>query len=239
MSVKIMTAVWELKLSHAEKLVLLAFADNANDENRAWPSVARVAWKSGYSERQVQRIIHDMIDRGLLKIEAPATPTDPTKYSIHPEHGVPLPPFHARNHRGDKTAPGDTMTPGDNGRRRGDIAMSPEPSREPSRERSPSPPRASTSLPADFTVTKAMRDQLTLAGVRLTSAEVARGTAKFIANAQAKDERRADWPAAWLRWMLDEPGFTAPRSRRGGRGAEPLIDPEQYKGDNYLKVRGG
>jgi hypothetical protein len=67
MSIKVMTAVWELDLPPSEKLVLLALADWAQDDGRCWPSIAKVAAKSGVSERTVQRMLREAEKAGLLK----------------------------------------------------------------------------------------------------------------------------------------------------------------------------
>jgi hypothetical protein len=54
MSIRIMSAAWEVHLPDSEKLILLALADWSNDEGECWPSVARIAQKSSKSERTVQ-----------------------------------------------------------------------------------------------------------------------------------------------------------------------------------------
>ncbi len=67
MSVKIMGLVWEADLPHDEKYVLLAYADHADHQGRhIFPSVGLVAWKTGYSPRQIQRITRDLQNRGIL-----------------------------------------------------------------------------------------------------------------------------------------------------------------------------
>ena len=67
MSVRIMGQVWDLSLPHADKFVLLAMADHADhDGNNVYPSVRTVALKTGYSERQVQRVISSLETAGLL-----------------------------------------------------------------------------------------------------------------------------------------------------------------------------
>ena len=67
MSVRVMSQVWDLKLPHASKFVLLAMADHADhDGNNVYPSVRTVALKTGYSVRQVQRIITALEADGLL-----------------------------------------------------------------------------------------------------------------------------------------------------------------------------
>lgn len=69
MSIRIMTNVWEnSRASGTARLVLLAIADNANDEGISWPSKATIARKTLVSERQVQRIIQDLAAIGELEI---------------------------------------------------------------------------------------------------------------------------------------------------------------------------
>lgn len=50
-----MTAVWEIDLPHSEKLLLLALADNANDEGHCWPSIETLARKCSIGRRTVIR----------------------------------------------------------------------------------------------------------------------------------------------------------------------------------------
>lgn len=67
MSAKTSGAIWDLQLPHAEMLVLLAMADEANHRGgHIAASVGLLAWKAGYSERQVHRIIKDLTAAGLL-----------------------------------------------------------------------------------------------------------------------------------------------------------------------------
>ena len=62
-----MGGVWELDLDHRQKFVLLALADHADHNGGSVrPSVALIAWKTGYSKRQVQRIIRDLEEAGIL-----------------------------------------------------------------------------------------------------------------------------------------------------------------------------
>lgn len=69
MSVKAMARVWELELHHSERLVLLALADHADHLGaNIYPSVGLIAWKSGYSESQVRRIMRQLVAAGFLKV---------------------------------------------------------------------------------------------------------------------------------------------------------------------------
>ena len=65
MSVRIMTQVWELDLPHNTQSILLALADHADDDGFCYPSVGRLAWKTGYGVRQVQRTLKELRDQGL------------------------------------------------------------------------------------------------------------------------------------------------------------------------------
>lgn len=83
MSIKKMAEVWELDLPQNKLLVLLALADHANDEGRnVFPSVKRVAWKTGYSPRQIQRVLRQLEEDSLLIKESEGGGTQPRKYRI-------------------------------------------------------------------------------------------------------------------------------------------------------------
>jgi hypothetical protein len=110
MSAKIMGQVWELKLPHAHMLVLLALADHADHQGgNIYPGVKLIAWKCGYSERQVQRIMQDLVEQGLL-IEVESEPGKATVYRVDLSVGEQKTPYKGRqnvttprqNVRGDK-----------------------------------------------------------------------------------------------------------------------------------------
>jgi hypothetical protein len=95
MSIRVMSAVWELDLPQNEKLILLAMADHADDRGVCYPSVGRIAWKSGYSDRAVQLIMAALRSRHII---APLGSIFggrglSTRYQIRPEKGAKLSPF--------------------------------------------------------------------------------------------------------------------------------------------------
>ena len=99
MSVKKISEVWELALPANTKLVLLCFADFANDDGVCYPSIDRIAHKTGYGVRQVQRIIHsELTSTGLLAIleKGVGGRGNYPVYQVHPEKGVKMSPF---NHK--------------------------------------------------------------------------------------------------------------------------------------------
>lgn len=63
-----MSAVWALDLPSSEKFVLLALADNANDDGTCWPSVATICSKTSLAERTVRKVIHTLQQLGQLVI---------------------------------------------------------------------------------------------------------------------------------------------------------------------------
>lgn len=89
-----MSAVWELDLPRDQKLVLMAFADHANDEGYTYPSLARVAWKCGYAQkRTVSDIVKRLLESGILSMIERAHGRTPTLYQIRTRSGKSLPPF--------------------------------------------------------------------------------------------------------------------------------------------------
>lgn len=69
MSIKYMSLVWPLPLRPVEKLLLMALADNCNDEGTCWPSIKTLAKKASLDERTTQRKLRLLASKGLLKIE--------------------------------------------------------------------------------------------------------------------------------------------------------------------------
>lgn len=87
MSAKISGQIWDLDLPNNKQLVLLAMADHADHQGgNVFPSVGMIAWKTGYCERQVQRIQAELVADGLLVIvEKKRGQT--IRYRINPEAG--------------------------------------------------------------------------------------------------------------------------------------------------------
>lgn len=135
MSVQAMARVWDLDLPHAERLVLLALADHADHVgDNIYPSIGLIAWKTGYSSRQVQRIIKSLVQMEILcVVDEPEGRT--TVYRMDLKAGTVKEPYLRQNVRGDKMSGVTKQHPqgGQNVTPTPDIAMSPEPSVKPSR----------------------------------------------------------------------------------------------------------
>lgn len=83
-----MGKVWDLDLPHNQLLVLLALADHADHEgNNVFPSLGLVAWKTGYSEQQVRRVLRSLEKVGILQA-VERKPGKVTRYRIILEAGT-------------------------------------------------------------------------------------------------------------------------------------------------------
>ena len=85
MSIKVMSAVFDAGgLRPAQKSVLLALADHANEDgNSIYPSVNRVVIKTGLSERAVRKALSELRNENLLIVVRESTQHFPTEYAIN------------------------------------------------------------------------------------------------------------------------------------------------------------
>jgi len=68
MSIRIMSWVWEHgPKKSTDRYVLLALADNADDNGKCWPSISHLSKKCSLSERTVIRAIKNLIKEGYLE----------------------------------------------------------------------------------------------------------------------------------------------------------------------------
>jgi len=79
-----MALVWDdPDLKHrSELLVMLAIADYANENGKAWPSIDSLAAKSRTTPRQVQKVIAALCQRSKLTVDMCAGPYKTNIYSI-------------------------------------------------------------------------------------------------------------------------------------------------------------
>lgn len=139
MSIYLMSEVWRLDLPRHMLFFLLTLADHASDDgSNVYPSIRFLSWKTGYSERQIQRLIKIFVRDGVLNIIVDATHNFPNQYQINLKSCRKKPPFD----RGDKMSPpqrGDKLKSQGvtNKAKRGDVIMSPKP---PSETSSKTPP---------------------------------------------------------------------------------------------------
>jgi hypothetical protein len=110
LSAKATGLIWEAELPRPEKYVLLALGDHAKEDGSdVYPSLARVQWKTGYSETQVREIIRSLIEQRILVLvkKGGNGSTDTNRYRIDFKALRMLQDFRewAANRKGAKTVP--------------------------------------------------------------------------------------------------------------------------------------
>lgn len=79
-----MSAVWDIDLPASDKIVLLALADNANDDGLCWPGMAHLVAKCSKGERTIQASIKRLVELGhLTRVEVLGKGC---KYTVHPRN---------------------------------------------------------------------------------------------------------------------------------------------------------
>ncbi len=192
MSIRIMTAVWDLPLSDSEKIVLLALADNANDEGWCWPSIATLARKCSKSERTVQTAIRSLCDAGHL--ERKETLGKGVTYTVHP--------------RKDCT-PAKTAPPQPSHHTPAAVAPKPSMNRQTSEAKASSVARAKLPyhrLPQDWVPEKPLSAETQTKIASWPTSRLNGELENFRSwAANAKDEngrgRKLDWDSAWGNWL--------------------------------------
>jgi hypothetical protein len=99
MSIKVMTVAWEISRPHADKLLLIALADQANDEGWCWPSVATLGRKCGMEDRSIRRVIARLVKGGHVTVQQRRQTMDDGRvlntsnnYRVHPAVAGTEPP---------------------------------------------------------------------------------------------------------------------------------------------------
>lgn len=70
MSIRIMNAIWDSgAYEQTTLIVLLSIADQCSDAGECWPSITTIAKRARCSERHARRVISDLEQDGILRIE--------------------------------------------------------------------------------------------------------------------------------------------------------------------------
>lgn len=207
MSVRLMSAIWDMEFSPVEKLILLAVADWANDEGLAWPSIAQLAKKTGCGERTVQRTLRTAEQSGLLKRYE--NPGKGCSYRINPSHaGTPAT---------EAPAPETTHTP---------ATLAPNtPVYTIPQKATPSSVRAKTRstgaacrLAGDWKPTRFTDGTIARQIIDHRGQDWAKRALESFRNhwhaANGPNARKRDWQAAWGNWVIEQ-------DRRDGNNGQP------------------
>lgn len=226
-----MTLAWQVQLPSSDKLVLLALADNANDEGHCFPSVPTLMSKCGMGERTVQGVISRLKSAGHLTCHYRTGRS--TVYTVHPRTtpAVTAPP-QLPHPAPDAGAPRSSRTPTPAVAAPTPAVAAPitvtQPSVEPSLNRQMARKRAQTAkrLPEDFELTPERQ-----ATARAEAVNPEREFARFCDHwraASGSNARKHDWDAAWRNWCRRAGDFKGDRSE----SAEPVRTWEPPEDEN-------
>jgi hypothetical protein len=231
MSIKVMSWVWENgPEQQSARFVLLALADFANDAGECWPSIDGIARKVCMSDRGVQKVLRQLEADGWIATEigggrrganvyriALVRPTE-TPNDVPPERCSPR--TTAQKTLNDVHHPPNMSS--ENPERR-----SPEPSRtikEPPRGSVREGARARASpIPPDWEPSP--EDFADAIERGFSEHEAENEARKFRDYHRSVGRPRADWSAAFRKWLADAPQFGhhggmagGAQAGRGGRG---------------------
>lgn len=201
MSVEQMGEVWKLDLAPNKRLVLLAYADHADDDgDNVYPSLGRVAHKTGYSRDQVRRISKELAEDGLMEPVSQDDPDNnkPRRWRLTLENGTKTPPFKARRGGGNMQPP-TPSPPGANDPPGAGAPVPPEPSVEPP-GKEPSEPKGSSGADAP-------QDKKVYPANAMTTETVNRtDQVGFFAS----DPQKANWGQGWANYVYVPEGQEPP-----------------------------
>ena len=84
MSIRQTTKAWRLDIARNELIVLFAYMDHGKEGD--FPSQNLIAWRTGYSRRQIARITKRLLAKNLMKV-VKARAGQPTEYALTLENG--------------------------------------------------------------------------------------------------------------------------------------------------------
>lgn len=231
-----MTWVWDRSRSRkTQRLVLLAIADCASDDGaNAYPSMAELIRKTGFSERAVQSAIGELIAMGELRVDRNGGPKGCNRYTVVMTPAGDAPPQDVRGARpagGRKDEPPQARAEDPAGAappaapagvqelRQTPADPAPgtvlEPSTKNSSSKSSSKGVRGTRIPGDFAVTDAMREYAVQFAKETLGREPSerfpawldRKTLDFVdywSERPGAGGLKLDWVRAWQRWMRRE-----------------------------------
>lgn len=196
MSIEAMSAVLHHSTaSGSTKLVLIGIANHQGDAG-AWPAVATLAKYANVSERQTQRAIRELEDKGEIRVDyqAPELMKRTNRYWVTVR--CPRECDGSTHHRVGVTP---TTPQGDTGDTPRVTPTTPESLSEPSEKPMLNKP---SRIPETFVITDAMR---TWATEHVPAVEINFETESFIDywSAKATHATKLDWTKTWQVWMRE------------------------------------
>lgn len=198
-----MGKVWDVELPCLEKMLLLALADHANDEDfTCWPSLSRLTKKSGLDRSTVKRKLSILIEKKFISRAGFHEEAGSRIYKINAEKfteaGVHSPPGQTAPRRTQPFCQASTAPRGGVHSATNHNITIIEPSLGEKEKNPKKTKRPKTLLPDDFEITDHMS---TWAAEKVPGVDIGFETEKFIDSAKTHDRVYSDWTGAWRNWM--------------------------------------
>lgn len=219
MAIELICVAWRVKCNPTQKFILIALADNGDDETwKAWPSLTNISNKTGFSRSTIKKTLRELETAGYLS-RSGGSRTSTTTYYLHIDRWADIDP-RPRNTLGREMTGGGPTDDPEVGRQ-----SATEPSGEPSVNRSRSRSTQGTQIPEDFSLTP---DRLKFALSKgLTQPEAEEELEKFIDHwrgVPGQKGRKSDWDATWRNWVRNALKFRQPPKHNGHQREEDPFD---------------
>lgn len=229
MSIKLLSAAWDLPIPSTEKMVLMCLCDYSNDDGVCWPSIDTLCRKTSKSERTVQSALKWLASNGYFTFrdgehKARTYYLDPRKIcaqqNLHPAETAP---------RKSRTPQVLTDTPAES---------APHPRKSRTQTPNEPPGTTNTSSARGARATRLAEDwepgRLSGRAQAMVAAwppgMIEREMAKFRNHWLAKGGREAcktDWQRTWVNWLISSDERIAKHGntgRNGGGGRTAELD---------------
>lgn len=223
MSIRVMSAVWELSLPDSEKIIALALADWCDDEGCCWPSVAQIVRKASKSERTVQGVLASLEDKGILKRDQ--RPGKGCLYTLTPAAAAPRKDCTPAN-----DAPPQPLRPAEpaptpaaaapNTSKNHHIPQKASPSSG-ARVKTPRFRMPDDWKPVRFSDGTVAREIVDRRGIDWAKVALEKFR-NWAANADDRVGRKTDWQKAWINWVIEQDERSGNRNgpaQRNGQGS--------------------
>lgn len=224
----LVATAWAMKetgLSPTSKFVLIVLADAHNGHSgECFPSIARIAETTGFSESTVKYAVRDLEEKGLLKRDIQHDPNGRTK-GVNYVLTIPEP-------RGQEQTPRGHLTRGEGSSDEGGRGHLTPPHKEEPENRTGKRTKEerATRLPADWTAPTAFIDFAIDEG--FTHDDITRRIEPTFRDhwiaASGASSRKADWFATWRNWVRRD------AQRRPGAGPRQAHASGNQRSDGSL-----
>ncbi len=205
MSIKLLSAAWDLDIGSTEKMVLMCLCNFANDEgSNCWPSVATIGRKCSKGERTVQGAIQWLKLNGYLTVEETAGKSN--RFQLNPRKIC---------------TPAETAPPQKTAKTPAESAPNPSGTVKSKNTEARAHVLPDCWEPKEFgpkTKSRAVVDGW-------PPGEVAAQVEHFTAHHRGKGNRMTDWQDAWSTWVLNSRRYGTRKNGKPSTDTDEIANP--------------